>query len=247
MENAGIIVGCDQNQECLLPWWWHHYSKYNSYPVAFADFGMSSKAISWCLERGSVLTISEPSNFGKKKIPRSNKSLWKKLYGEAIFFYRPAWFKKPLALLQSPFDVGLWLDLDCQVKANVDPIFRTLSFGAEIGVVPEPTFVQDHHIQNGLILPGEVFYNSGVIVFRKNANILHHWKEELTNHQEQYVGDQDALSRAIFLYCPAPSSIQLPFEYNWLLWQGENSNSLIDHFTGRQGKEKILTLMRSSL
>ena len=39
----GIIVASDMQQEWLLPWWWEHYTRFNSFPVAFIDFGMSKE------------------------------------------------------------------------------------------------------------------------------------------------------------------------------------------------------------
>jgi hypothetical protein len=57
MSQSGIIVGCDANQEWLLPWWWDHYCKHNSYPVAFVDFGMSEAALAWCQEKGQCISL----------------------------------------------------------------------------------------------------------------------------------------------------------------------------------------------
>lgn len=54
----GILVGCDQNQEWLLSWWWDQYSAHNSYPVVFVDFGMSKTGVAWCNERGTCIPQS---------------------------------------------------------------------------------------------------------------------------------------------------------------------------------------------
>jgi len=40
----GLITGCDETHEWMLPTWWKHYSKRNSSPVSFIDFGMSKSA-----------------------------------------------------------------------------------------------------------------------------------------------------------------------------------------------------------
>lgn len=245
MQELGVLVGCDQTQEWLLPWWWHYYARYNSFPVVFADFGMSEQAIAWCASKGSILPSSSEKRFSDQKISDVQKAAWEQLYGLGIWDRRRVWFKKPQALLQSSFCTGLWLDLDCQVKGNLEPIFRSLSFGAEVGVVKEPDFIQTYERNMGHLLPGEISYNSGVIVFRRNADILHYWMEELTKCHEKYAGDQAALSRAMFFHCPVPSLIELPPEYNWLRMLGPNRESLIHHFTGSPGKEEILLDIQS--
>ncbi len=68
--------------------------------------------------------------------------------------------------------------------------------------------------KKGSLLPGEVNYNSGVIVFRKEASILHRFAEEASKNSAQYAGDQQAMCRAIFLH--RPSLVELPQLYNWL-------------------------------
>jgi hypothetical protein len=239
----GIIVGCDQNQEWLLPWWWEHYSLHNNYPVAFADFGMSPKALAWCQTKGESLMIPEPKV--SRKIPPAEKKRWESRYGKGIWFCRSAWFKKPLALLHSLFSVGLWLDLDCQVNGSLDPFFNALALGADIGLVREPDFIQDYEEQKGFLLPGEINYNSGVIAFRQSADILQQWAEEALKNSTQYAGDQQALCRAIFNH--RPPLIELPSCYNWFRILGPNPEALVYHHTGGQGKIEILKNVNPSL
>lgn len=53
----GVITGCNQNHEWLLKGWWHHFSKHNTLPVAFVDFGMSASAKAWCEKKGQVISM----------------------------------------------------------------------------------------------------------------------------------------------------------------------------------------------
>jgi hypothetical protein len=230
MSKRGVIIGCDQKQEWLLPWWWKHYSSYNDLPVSFVDFGMSEKALSWCKKRGTAKTLP-PSSLGKeKRVSSSHKKQWEDHYGKGVFYPRSAWFKKPQALILSPFEQGLWLDLDCQVNGSLEPIFNSLIFGAEIALVKEPECMQYQEV---------ALYNSGVIAFQKNADILHHWMKEASLHSEKHVGDQSALSEVIFQ--KKPSLVELPFHCNWLRILGEaNYTPLINHWTGVIGKARIL-------
>lgn len=238
MCELGVVVGCDQKQEWLLPWWWEHYSEHNSYPVAFADFGMTPQALDWCRKKGLCLELSFPKIFHEEEIELSEKNRWEERYGKGIWFSRSAWFKKPLALLNCPFSSGLWIDLDCQINGSLEPLFNSLAFDAEIGVVKEPLFIQEYEETKGFLLPGEINYNAGVIVFRQNSPILHRWIEEAIVCNDKYVGDQPALNRAIFKY--KPSLAELPSEYNWLRVMGPNPDALIYHFTGGSGKMEIL-------
>ncbi len=244
MSDQGIIVGCDQRQEWLLPWWWAHYSVHNSFPVAFADFGMSEKALSWCKERGKCLTLPSAKILYENEIPASEKDSWENRYGKGIWLSRSAWFKKPFSLLLSPFSIGIWIDLDCQVNGILDPLFNSLISGAEIGLVREPHFVQDYNRKNGFLLPEEINYNSGVIVFRQNANILHQWIEEAISNNGEYPGDQQALSRAIYKHRPV--LIELPSIFNWLKFLGPQPEALIFHHSGG-GKLELLKQLHPSV
>lgn len=60
----GVIVGTSQRQEWLLPWWWMHYRLYNNHPVTFINFGdLSPKAIDWCKQRGSLISLNLSDQF----------------------------------------------------------------------------------------------------------------------------------------------------------------------------------------
>jgi hypothetical protein len=230
MHTQGIIVGCDKNQEWLLPWWWDHYSRHNSFPVAFADFGMSEKALSWCQERGVSLTLPAIKILHENEVSPADKKQLEARYGPGIWRYRSAWFKKPLALLHSPFSTGLWIDLDCRITGSLEALFYSLLPGVAIALVKEPEFIQNYDLENGYLLPGEVNYNSGVIVFRQNAEILHQWMEETISNNGNYPGDQQALCRSIYLH--RPILFELPSLWNWLLLLGPNPEALINHYTG---------------
>src|SRR6266404_4365778 len=117
VDKRGIIVGANQHCAWLLPWWWRHYARHNTYPVTFFDFGLSEDVIAWCRERGEVIrfnpdTIAMPA---KEEIDPQNRAKWEMLYGEAIWSARQGWFCKPVACVQSPYEETLWLDLDCEV------------------------------------------------------------------------------------------------------------------------------------
>ncbi len=228
----GIIVGCDKNQEWLLPWWWEHYSACNTYPVIFIDFGMSEKGRAWCMSKGEThfLEAFDPSLFTTDHIPLKTKKEWEMLYGEKFWLARTSWFKKPFALLQSPFQRSLWLDLDCQVKGSLEPLFNTLVLGADIALAKGR--------QYAFLEQGELFYNTGVIAFKQNAPILQSWVKNTLQENAKFPSDEAILSHLI--HREKPPFIAFPQHYNWHITDGTNPDAIITHFCGAPGKVAIL-------
>ncbi len=232
--DQGILVGCNTHQQWLLPWWWKHYRRHNAYPVAFVDFGMTKEAACWCKERGIYIpfSFSLPDLLNKETCSGSIKESWEDRYGKGFWIRREAWFKKPFSLLLSPFSTGIWIDLDCQIEGSLECLFSFMNFGAEIAVVKDRQQYLDFMIEE------EVQYNSGVIAFRKEAGILEQWVDASVTSQHILPGDQETLSRAIFLH--RPHLIELPPVYNWYYSYGPNEHAVIRHFCGGPGKIELL-------
>lgn len=234
----GIIAGCDKNQEWLLPWWWEHYSEYNSYPVAFADYGMSEPSAAWCRERGLYFKAPEIERAAKEEVSSESTTLWEKHYGEGIWFHRELCLRKPFVLLASPFPFSIWLDVDCRVRGNLEPLFELIRSGAEIGMRREPDQVQESHRKKGFLHQDEINYNSGVIPYRKNAKILRDWTNQIRENSGEFIFDQHAFSRAIHLN--QTTMIELPEIYNWSPGDGSNPEALVYHFHGAFLKDPAL-------
>lgn len=234
----GIIAGCDKNQEWMLPWWWDHYSEHNSYPVAFADYGMSEDAAAWCKKRGLYFKAPEIDRVKNETFSLEIKLLWEQHYGEGIWFHRELCLRKPFVLGLSPFPISLWLDLDCRVRGNLAPLFEILQTGAEIGMRREADSVQASHRMKGFLLENEVNYNSGVIPYRRDAKILKAWASQIQRNSEEFIFDQHAFSRALLL--EKTILAELPEIYNWSPGDGSNQEALIYHFHGAFLKDPAL-------
>ena len=219
----GIVVGCDERQEWLLPWWWKHYAAHNNYPVLFVDFGMSPKAADWCRERGLYAPLKNFDRFQAKKISDKKKELWESKIS-SLFTFREAFFKKPFALLQSPFPLSIWLDLDCQIKGSLESLFYPLHLGVEIGVRKNRA-------------PEENRYNAGVIAFRQDAKWLPDWTREVIENNDIHLIDEDALFYS--LSTTSPILMELPETYNWNPLYGDNPEAIIVHFQGGFLKEQL--------
>jgi hypothetical protein len=226
--DKGIIVGSDRKQEWLIPWWWKYYTLYNSYPVTFIDFGMSPKALSWCRKRGEVITPEVPQNFfaSKDKISPHLVEAWEGRFGKKVWKVRQEWFKKPFACLKAPYEISLWLDLDCEVCAPLSALFEAWDASTELGIVPSKAS-----------FPWQPFiYGSGVIIFKKNASFLQKWADLCLKDNNQFLGDENALTELIF---SEPLSVhELPEIYNWVVSAqgGFHMSPVITHWGGKGGK-----------
>ncbi len=229
----GILVGASFNQEWLLPWWWMNYRLHNDYPVTFINFGdMSEEALRWCQRRGKVITLDPADDFisRKKDVRPEDALLWESIHPD-VWKVRLAWFKKPAAMLQTPYERTVWMDLDCQVRGSIEKLFATCENPAGLSVAPEPDWQQEKNLKRGMILPGETVYNSGVHVFGKDSPVMHAWAKDAKTKNHLYFGDQNLLIRIIFTLKLA--FVPLSPLCNWTVDNGINPNALILHWSGR--------------
>ena len=203
----GVMVGADESQEWMLPWWWHNYSKHNDLPVMFVDFGMSKSMHQTCRTWGSVKVFDD---FG-------------------LQFVYP-WFKKPFAILQSAFYTTLWLDADCEVRSNIEPLFD-----ASAALAVHPDRCGGDHLRRSL-LPGEAYVNSGVVRSTTGNRTIVDWAKLSYGMQKYARGDQEALCRAIQLHSAKPHLY--PSDQVRLRLEGDGP-CLVMHWTGPHGKDEI--------
>ena len=222
--DAGVIVGTDRELEWLLPWWWRYYSYHNSFPVTFIDFGMSKKALRWCKERGTIIAypttapssapIAHPSKLIDDRFKR-----W--CSQEDYSKWRHAVFKKPVAMTLSPYNTTVWIDIDCEICGSIANFFQILTDKSHFAVAKWPT--QNPH------------YNSGVVVFKKNTQVIQEWIDTcITQHA---ITDDWALTHLI--QSEKLSITELPLEWNWFALWGRNPCAIITHWASSYGKQFI--------
>ncbi len=228
-EGDGIIVGADMTQEWLLPWWWKNYQRFNTHPVAFFDLGMSSEMKDWCKERGLYIQLPVADIFvtPKEEIGPSQINEWEEGFGKNFWPSRNAWFKKPLACLQSPYERSIWIDLDCEIRGPIGSLF---------GFSDHPSgFAMAREAQE--IDPKAPLYNSGIIVFKRGISIFEKWAEDALERNHLFAGDQNALSFRIF---EEKLTIgEIPLIYNWSRCNPDNQDAVILHWHGVHGKSVI--------
>ena len=224
----GIIVGSDLSQEWLLPWWWNHYQKHNSYRVAFIDLGLSFEAKEWCRKHGEWIPLRIFSFAAEKEeLQPEIVETFEREFGRNFWPCRDAWFKKPLACLKSPFQRSLWIDLDCEIRGSLAPLFNYADSPERIAMAKEQVDKP----------PGYPLYNSGVIAFQQNHPLLSEWADHCRELNSNYRGDQE-----VFSYLLAKKKIgiaELPPLYNWSRCHEESAEALIQHWHGHIGKQVI--------
>jgi hypothetical protein len=205
IESCGVLVGCDAAQEWLLEFWWDHFSRRNSYPVAFADFGMSAAAREFCGDRGIVLDV--PGDYcGRNPLA--------------------ATFHKPFALLRSPFRTTVMMDLDCEVRGPLDPLFELAMQGCALSRDP-------HAIDTANPDPVQ----SGVVACTHGHPIVPAWAGAVRQGWRAMHSDQAALNDVIDGYRDRVAI--MPREYHWLRLDHDNPAALIMHWTGPAGKQIV--------
>ena len=225
----GIVVGSDLTQQWLLPWWWEHYRRFNTYPVTFVDFGMTEEMKQWCRERGHFVSLPVADIFvaEKKEVDSSLSEQWEGIYGTRFWPSRNAWFKKPAACLQSPYRLSIWIDLDCEIRGSLKELFDLCETGSGIALAKE-----DHEST-----PHQIGYNSGVIVFKQGISLIESWADGAFDSNESFAGDQDILSKII--HDQKWTVTVLPSIYNWSRCSVENPQAVILHWHGLYGKSYI--------
>ena len=134
-------------------------------------------------------------------------------------------------MLQCPFEIGLWLDLDCESLGNLEPIFEYIDPVTGIALARIHEKWQEDNLAQGLILPGEVAYSSGVIAFYPQSVVIKKWAEISLINNHLFIGDQDILSRLIFNEGHAVGEI--PLIYNWYITYGINISVVVAHWGGK--------------
>lgn len=225
LEEDGIIVASDANQEWLLAWWWENYSRFNSLPVAFVDFGMSQAMRTWCQERGLVIDLIVDDAFvaTRQQMNPLMTAVMEIESGTWFWDYRKAWFKVPCALLQSPFRKSLWMDLDCEVCGSLEEIFR--SYGEPLSLS------RDAHSYSSYPV-----YNCGVIAFRRGVSIIEQWADACIEQNHLSRGNQDLLSQILYRH---NMRVDMPEIYNWSRSSAleKDPQAIIVHWHGPHGKK----------
>jgi hypothetical protein len=231
----GIIVGCDQGMEIMLPWWWNHYCQSNELPVAFFDLGMSKEAARWCAERGILKRLHLPFPlFAKRMI---TPHIWEKEMRKSGCYHlmqykRLAWFKKALVFLHTPFQHTIWLDIDCQVNCQLEEMIANSYHPSGLSLAKGNANKKKIKLLVGWDVAKQTHYNSGVIVYRHGSPLIEKWTRAVVESDSLCLGDQDILELTVEAEKEKP--LLLPDTYNWRVADmGINPHAHIIHYAGK--------------
>ncbi|PIS02711.1 MAG: hypothetical protein COT85_01385 [Chlamydiae bacterium CG10_big_fil_rev_8_21_14_0_10_42_34] len=232
----GVIVGADMTQEWLLPWWFRKFRQNNNDPVTFVDFGMSFEKKQWCKQNGELISLRIFADFVKEKdeIDPKTSQFWENEFGSHCWESRSSWFKKPLACLQSPYERTLWIDLDCEVRASIKDLFDYADQPSRFSMAKDQV-----PAIKGVNYP---IYNSGVIAYMSNAEILVEWAKSCLKKNHVLRGDQEVFSALINE--KKISFKKIPQAYNFSRTIEEKEACKILHWHGPHGKQVIRTMIQ---
>lgn len=207
----------------MLPWFLENYRKHNSDPIVFVNFGVSQDTLIWCKRNFDDFIQSE------------------RIYREREQYHGPAWWLKPLAIIETDAHSKVWIDTDCEVLGNISSIFDQLEPN-KLNVAVDNPWTKRR---------GQVWHNTGVVGVIGSPNVLFNWYNHCRKLGGGFTfgslskGDQDGLYEMINNDAMKRWSLihDLPNKYNWLrlqLYDGEDSpDKLIVHWTGVKGKDEI--------
>ena len=228
----GVIVGCDKQQEWLLMWWWKHYHKYNRHPVAFIDFCMTAEARKWCAQKGEVIRLERSKDFitPESLIHQDLVTEWETHFGPITWSSRKQRFLKPFAMLQTPFDQTIWIDLDCEITGSISPLFQKIHSHSGLAIGYEKEGRSE-----------EVRYDSGVVAFMRDSVLIGKWAAACLRYNDRFFSDQDVLG--FLIHHDNIEIAEIAGKYNWRLNAGVNIEAIIIHWQGLWGKQVLRRLI----
>ena len=240
VHGCGVLTGADENQEWMLINWWDHYTKTNTHPVTFINFGMTKSARLWCEKRGTVFDFQIPASLlaQKEDIPPITAKFWDRIYSGNVWQARQAWFSKPFTLIQTPYEKSIWVDLDCEIRQPLDELFPLLDTQIGFAISPTTASFQKFSRIMGLHQLDEKTYNTGVVAFKYHSPVMQKWVENTYKRNKEFMGDENVLNRTI--HEEKFVIIELPLSYNWPFFLGEDPDVKVVHFCANQGKQTLL-------
>ncbi len=213
--NRAVVIAAEKKCEWLLQWWHRNYSAHNDHPVHVIDLGLTQKTRTWCESIGTVFDL--PQEF-----PR----------------FRKGWFYKPAAFVLSDADEILFLDLDCEIRGSLLPVFEVLD--------DKPLLAKDRYIMREYRdrFEPDNHFNTGVIASRRVDPLMLDWGQMTLDCHTQYRSDQEIFNEVIKERKGAVDELPQPF--NRLRLDGDDPSAIIMHWTGEIGKEEIRRQMALS-
>ncbi len=198
----------DGNYDTLLPWWYENLSRHNDLPVVVFDLGVSEEIKRWAGHRIRFV-----------KIPRLPVD---PPHGSVV---------KPFALVAANAERGLFLDLDCEVRGDLAPLFAAHGRGLSLERDPVPTGQFKEQFTAS-------YYNTGVIGFGGVEPLIRFWAIKSGTLLSTARSDREVLN----MLAPNYPELIHPFPEGAVKLRlgGEGATDpIVVHWTGPKGKDAI--------
>ncbi|OGN61834.1 MAG: hypothetical protein A3F40_02360 [Chlamydiae bacterium RIFCSPHIGHO2_12_FULL_27_8] len=234
LEKRGILVCLNQKCEWMFLWWYKNVRKFSNLPIMFVDLGMSNDAKSFCKKNGHYFDGRDFVSYFEKIKPSENLlTFLNNHYPKSIFEIRTYWFSKALASIYTIFEETLFLDLDLRVNYPLENIFSNIE-KKDLALCYAADVDLGMFFYYKLISIDEKIYNSGVIVYKHNSEIILKWSKKAFEESFEFLGDQDVLSRVIY---ENNSDINiLSDKWNYKFKGDEENDVYINHYMGGPNK-----------
>ncbi|MEI7943004.1 MAG: hypothetical protein WCH76_07590, partial [Candidatus Riflemargulisbacteria bacterium] len=218
----GVIVGCIQEQEDLIPWFVDNYKKYCKLPLIFADFGITEKYKNFCKLSGSLMDVSDTRASG--------------------------WMRKPFACLRTPFKKTIWMDLDVEIKSDIAQ-YLVFGEGKNIGL-SEDWYLNNNPNNMGFRdnVPSDLkIPDTGVIVFEYGNPLIKKWALKIITSGDTYKGDHQVLA-VVLRENGITEEYNISKELHRMRLDKpmESDAKITFHWTGPSGKNHIRELIAKS-
>jgi len=111
LKECCFIIGVDNVQEWMIPWWYDNFVKQNSqYNLSIFNFGMSQKALDYCDSISEIIDLKDN--------------------------YDSTWFKKPIAIkkIHKRYENIVWVDIDCEIRSDIGKLFNFAQKGFAVTI-----------------------------------------------------------------------------------------------------------------
>ena len=145
---------------------------------------------------------------------------------------------------RSPYQHTIWLDIDCEVLCDIEPLFDYCTSNLQFSAVRSLPAGQIWAYNNQFLKPGQVHYNGGVIAYDRNSQLLEKWTEQTQLASEHYFADDIAFSAII-----AEQNLvmdEIPKEYNRPWHVADRSRDHVIHWKGPSGQFQLLTYVMNT-
>ena len=168
-KDCGILIGCDQTQEQLLPFWYQNFRAFNDFPVAILDLGMSQEGRKRAEKIARIISVEQ--NYHTKPLTKiKNKS--QRYFNQ--FVQKPCYIKT-LNLHKTPFQNTIWLDTDTEVRGYLGHLFDMTNNASGFASNIFKNCVQKAAQKKGIISPNETYYSS-MIAYTKDSPVIDAWQ-----------------------------------------------------------------------